>query len=242
MPTRDACRLCHKSEKLRDSHIYPAGAYKRFVSDQSKGGSFLNLKYMNVRPKQFTCKFLCSDCEQSLNKKGEKYFFTLIDSGAPIADYEPALYYFAVSISWRSALFYFETKPGIQHVKAALEQWRKYLLGESSTAEPYSQYLLSIQSAKWEHWNRAVGGFAMPNMHLAFSTVGPYLILGITNPKEFTDNDKRILAPAHLNLAGGKIQFDDSMTDAAYGIHHVKVAIDFWQKVALDKLMQLAEK
>jgi len=46
----------------------------------------------------------------------------------------------------------------------------------------------------------------------------------------------------HLNLAGGKIQFDDSMTDAAYGIHHVKVAIDFWQKVARDKLMQLAEK
>ena len=50
MPTAGECRLCHKSKMLVDSHIFPAGAYKRFVSDQSKGGSFLNLKYMNVRP------------------------------------------------------------------------------------------------------------------------------------------------------------------------------------------------
>lgn len=242
MPTDGQCRLCHKSKVLVESHIFPAGAYKRFVSDQSKGGSFLNLKYMNVRSKQFTRNWLCTDCERSLDEKGEKYFFTLNDSGAPIADYERALYYFAVSISWRSALFYFETEAGIQHVKAALEQWRKYLLGESSTAEPYSQYLLSIHSAKWEHWNHAVGGFAMPNMHLAFSTVGPYLIFGITNPNEFTYKDKTRIAPAQLNPAGGKFQFDDSMIDAAYGIHHVKVAIDFWQKVGLDKLMQLAQK
>jgi len=242
MPTDGECRLCHKSKVLVESHIFPAAAYKRFVSDQSKGGSFLNLKNMNVHPKQFTREWLCLDCEDRLNKNGEKYFFTLIDSGAPIADYEPALYYFAVSISWRCALFDFEEKAGIEHVKAALEQWRKYLLGESSTAEPYSQYLLSIQSAKWEHWNRSLCAFVMPNMHLAFSAIGPCLILGITHPSKFTYNDMTILAPAKLEPAGGKIQFDDSMTDAAYGIRHVKVAIDFWQKVALDKLMQLAGK
>ena len=242
MPTDGQCRLCHESKVLVESHIFPAGAYKRYVSDQSKGGSFLNLKYMNVRPKQFTRNWLCTDCERRLNEKGEKYFFTLIDSGVPIADYERALYYFAVSVSWRSALFYFETNAGIQHVKAAIEQWRKYLYGESSTAEPYSQYLLSIQSAKWEHWNRAVGGFAMPNLHLAFSIVGPYLILGITNPRAFTDIAMTMLSHAQLEPAGGKIQFDDSMTDAAYGIHHVRVAIDIWQKVGHHKLMQLSQK
>ena len=157
----------------------------------------------------------------------------------PIADYEPALYYFAVSISWRSALFDFEKKAGIQHVKAALEQWRKYLLGESSTAEPYSQYLLSIQSAKWEHWNRAVGGFAMPNMHLAFSASGRTLYLELQIRGNLRIYDMMILSPVHLDLAGGKIQFDDSMTDAAYGIHHVKVATDFWQKVAPTNLCNL---
>ena len=125
---------------------------------------------------------------------------------------------------------------------ASLEHWRRYLLGESSTAEPYSQYLLSIKSAKWEHWNRAVGGFAMPNLSMAFSVLGPCLILGVTNPNEFTDSERAILAPAQLNRDGGKIQFGDSITDDAYAIRHVKVAIDFWQKVALNKLTQFTEK
>ena len=241
MPTQGACRLCLRSKQLVESHVFPASAYKRFVSDQRKGGSFLNLRYMNAGPKQFTRNWLCSDCERNLDGKGEKYFFNLIDSGVPIAEYEEPLYHFAVSISWRCALLHFENDQETEHPNAAIEEWRKYLLGELPTAEPYSQYLLSIQSAKWQHWNRAVGGFAMPSIHLVFSTLGPYMVLGITNPHEFTVSDAAILAPARLNATGGKIQFDDSMTDAAYGIRQVKLAIDFWMEVGFNKLTQFAQ-
>lgn len=137
-------------------------------------------------------------------------------------------------------MFYFETAAGIEHVQVALEQWRTYLLGDSPAGEPYSQDLLSIESPRWERWGRSLGGFAMPNLHLTCSTVGPFLILGISKPDEFRDEDKSILAPAMLNPAGGNIQLSDTTTDAALGVRQVKIAVNYWQSVGLAKLSQLS--
>ena len=236
------CRLCGQTRELRSSHVFPQGIYKRFVADNQKGGSLLDLKNMAEHSMQFKGPWLCGECEGKLNRGGENYFFALLNCGRPITTYEPMLYYFAVSISWRCALLHFESNGGIDQISGALDCWRRFLLGKSRTAEPYSQYLLSLDSPKWERWNRGVGGFAYPNHHLVFSTLGPSVVLGITHPDNFTDADKDILAPGQLHPSGGTVHLDEPTTDAALTVEPIRGACNFWQAVGIQRLSQLANK
>jgi hypothetical protein len=237
-----ACRLCGNKRQLRESHVFPKGIYARFVSDKRRGGSLLDLRNMREHSIQFKRRWFCAECEQRLDQGGENYFFRWLNSIEPTSAYEPMLHYFAVSVSWRCALLHFETTAGIEHIADALESWRSYLLGTAAEIGPYSQYLLSLNAPKWDYWNRGLGGTAVPNHHLVFSVLGPFAVLGITHPDEFTDAEKMALAPAELRPDGGAIQVDEVTTDGATAVSHVRAAFEFWQTVAKQKLSVLAQK
>jgi hypothetical protein len=236
------CRLCKQEKALRDSHVFPKGAYRRYVADKKKGGSFANLKEMNLRSNQFTRFWFCRECENRFDKQGEDIFFKIADAKAPGEISYGDLYYFAVSVSWRSSLFYFETHDGRECVADALERWRLFLLGEADDVEPFSQYLLSIHDATWGPWNRGLGGFTMPTINHSFALIGPFIVLGITRAAEWSDVDRATLEPARLKANGDTIQFDNAMTQAAREVKHIKTAITYWQSVSANLLAKLGDK
>lgn len=237
----DTCRLCREERQLRDSHVFPRGIYTRFVSDNRRGGSLLDLRNMRERSIQFKRRWFCAECEKRLDAGGENYFFRWLGTVQPTSVYEPMLYYFAVSVSWRCALLHFETTAGIECITDAIESWRAFLLGTTAQVEPYSQYMLSLDAPKWDHWNRGVGGTAVPNHHLVFSILGPFAVLAITHPGEFSADEKLTLAPAELRPAGGTIELDEATTDRALAIRHARAACDFWRTVAVQRLSVLAQ-
>jgi hypothetical protein len=233
MPIITICNLCNSRCKLKKSHIFPKGIYKRFVGDQSKSGAFLNLRDGRVNNLQFTRHWFCDDCEHRL-QRGEDVYYKLVDNKPfpQIYSYDKWLYYFAVSISWRCALFYFENAQGSTYVQPALDCWRMYLLSETPIPEPYSQYMVSIASPKWKPWNQSLGGFAMPNLHLSLSVVGPLIIIGTTQPQEFSSADSKVLESAQLLPSGGNILFHDATIESICAVNHVATAIRFWQSVS----------
>jgi hypothetical protein len=236
------CRLCGNQRQLRESHVFPRGVYTRFVSDKQRGGSLLDLRNMREHSIQLRRRWFCAECEQRLDQGGENYFFRWLSPTEPTSTYQPMLHYFTVSVSWRCALLHFETTTGIECIVDALDAWRAYLLGTAAEIGPYSQYLLSLNAPKWDHWNRSLGGTAVPNHHLVFSVLGPFAVLGITHPDEFTDAEKMALAPAKLHRAGGMLQLDEATTDGATTVSHVCAAFEFWRTVARQKLSALAER
>jgi phosphatidylserine/phosphatidylglycerophosphate/cardiolipin synthase-like enzyme len=53
--TNGTCHLCGQNARIVNSHVWPSFAYKRYVSDQNKGGQFLDLQKRNPNAqKQYT--------------------------------------------------------------------------------------------------------------------------------------------------------------------------------------------
>ncbi len=74
------CRLCALEKGLRNSHIIPEFLYKPLYDDKHRAQRLFNTddkpEYKRLRPLQkgLREKLLCSDCEQLLNDRYEKYF------------------------------------------------------------------------------------------------------------------------------------------------------------------------
>lgn len=235
------CRLCRVVGQLHASHIFPKGLYKRFVSDLTRGGAFISLRNKKETSKQFVRYWFCTDCEQRL-KRGEDVFYSFLKDRPASSHCDPLLCYFAVSISWRCALFYFEDSRGEEWVAQAMERWRTFLLDQAHEPEPYSQYLISIEHLKWHPWNRGLGGFAMPNLNHVFSMVGPFIILGISRPQEFTAEELKLLEPAKLTTAGGTGSLDEKFIDSIFAVKRFRTAFDFMMTVSQNQLLEIAER
>jgi hypothetical protein len=68
----DQCPLCRRRDILKLSHIIPRGVYRRV----SMNGLSVNIVGGNatLTQSQLRTALLCEDCEQKLNKNGERYF------------------------------------------------------------------------------------------------------------------------------------------------------------------------
>lgn len=238
-----SCRLCDNERDLHKSHIFPRGLYKRFIADQSKGGRFLNLRDEKINNSQRVRYWFCSDCEARL-QRGEDAYYRLIDT-KPLPDehvYEQWLHYFAVSMSWRGALFYFQDQPGIEWMETPIGVWKSYLLNPDSNPSPYDQYLVSIASAEWKPWNQSLGSFAKPNLHLTFVMVGPMVVIGIAHPNEFDERDLLPLAAAKLSPSGGRLSLENTPADSMEYVPHVKTALGFFRDASRLKIEQIVDR
>ncbi len=69
------CKLCLKKNILKKSHLLPAAIYRRLRNENEKNPNpvLISNKAAVQTSKQLWANLLCKDCEQRLNKYGEKW-------------------------------------------------------------------------------------------------------------------------------------------------------------------------
>jgi hypothetical protein len=108
------CKLCGKQAELVRSHIWSRFGYKRYASDSSKGGQFVDLGKRKTHNKQYTKEWICTACEARLGE-AEDYTARLLtrleaQRDAP-QEYDDRLLKFVTSMSWRTALYDLDRHP-----------------------------------------------------------------------------------------------------------------------------------
>ncbi len=178
MPT-GICALCKAYRELQLSHIWSSFGYKRYVANQKRGGAFLDLPKQKSHNKQVKDYLLCAECEQRLsrNETGAAGFLDQVaKSPASAHNYDLSLHDFAVSISWRAALYL-----GAD-MELACDQWRRYLLGKRGDVGAFTQHAFiafgqDIPGRDVE-WHKSLGGQVFVKERFVLSRMGPLLIVG----------------------------------------------------------------
>jgi hypothetical protein len=152
------CALCTKETELKLSHIIPKFVFRWLK--ESAPSAIRSIRIPNQRVQDGEKKYLlCSDCEKILNVWEttfcERVFLPLHDSKKKIISitYGPWALKFAVSVSWR-VLLYFYQLDDLAHLSGkqrettqkTLDVWRKFLLGELQNPGKFEQHLLYITS------------------------------------------------------------------------------------------------
>jgi hypothetical protein len=78
------CKLCLQTRELQDSHLMPAALYRqgRLDGDPNPNPTMLTMKGRIQTAKAIKDYVLCRDCEQRLNKCGERYTMTQVTQKA----------------------------------------------------------------------------------------------------------------------------------------------------------------
>jgi hypothetical protein len=203
------CHLCDQMKELRDSHVWPKFAYKRFAADQSKGGQFADLSKQRLSSEQYTRYWFCGDCEQKLGI-GETYAAQLCSriEADPNADqaYDDTLLRFATSISWRTLKAFTEDEDvgALRSKWEAYNHWKRYLRGSRPGINPYTQHLFVVID-KAHGLDRALGGRIVPELALVLSQIGPLFIVGQLDPSRLSADDERTWHNSRLRAIGGTI-------------------------------------
>ncbi len=79
---RGICKLCLKEKDLQDSHLMPAGVYRRTLSPTEKNPHPIAIteKGMRCTSEQVTDFVFCKDCEGLFDRGGENYVMRLIST------------------------------------------------------------------------------------------------------------------------------------------------------------------
>ncbi len=77
---RGICKLCQQDRDLQESHLIPAAVYKRFHSLASPNPNplFISSRGVIQTSRQTKTRLLCAECEDILNREGEKWVLPLI--------------------------------------------------------------------------------------------------------------------------------------------------------------------
>ncbi len=67
------CQLCGQPAELVDGHVWPRFADKRYVSDPTSGGSFVDSMTGKITSKQHTRYWFCSHCDCQVLGQVEAY-------------------------------------------------------------------------------------------------------------------------------------------------------------------------
>lgn len=153
------CALCSKQVELRESHIIP-----KFVFNWLKdtGGPIRSKSEPNLRVQDGVKEsLLCDDCERLFSEWEklfcEKLFLPLHGDytvTTPIR-YEYWALKFAVSVSWRVLLYYYQlhdlshfSKKQQTAALGALVVWKGFLLGELQHPGRFEQHLVTVDVIK----------------------------------------------------------------------------------------------
>ena len=158
------CRLCKNYRELQLSHIIP-----NFVFKWLRKSSISYIRKSNEPDRRVQDGekryLLCKECEERLSA-WETIFANKIFSKLH-SDQDRKMFYqygdwclkFAVSVSWR--VLECSSDMGLEHfseqqnmlVAQALETWRQYLLGQTSTIGQFEQHALPLDMIKTHTFN-----------------------------------------------------------------------------------------
>jgi hypothetical protein len=157
----DQCKLCLQTKELRDSHLLPSAVWRLLnePNHELRHPITMTEKVALTTSRQLHDCVLCNDCEQRLNRNGERYaisqmrgrrVFPLLErlriaqciasygnvrvyNGAAIGVDTEKLAYFAVSVVWRA---------GAYKWRNLYSDKRTYSIDVGPFLEPMRQYLL----------------------------------------------------------------------------------------------------
>jgi len=165
---RGNCKLCLSEAELQDSHLLPRAIYKLFRSDKSPNPNPILVTSQNVLQTSDRIKahLLCSQCEELLNAKGERWtlpllakpngkfpFFDLllqrppdcyVDRTAAFAASRNAnidvgsLSHFAIGVFWKASVHDWTKNNGNEQIRLGPygELLRSYLLADGALRLP----------------------------------------------------------------------------------------------------------
>ncbi len=206
------CQLCGQRKAIVDSHVWPSFAYKRYVSDLSKGGQFLDLQTGKPNAqKQYTRPWFCEHCDRDVLGKSEKYAAEVCDrlEKAPTDAhaYDGCLVPFAVSISWRTVNSWREgrRRSGDEVVEKPSQRWKNYLRGKERNLGPYTQHLFIVFDRD-ASMHKGIGGTVFADERLVLSQIGPLFIIGLLDRSHLSVADLDVWSHSTLSEEGGTIK------------------------------------
>jgi hypothetical protein len=204
------CHLCGKTRLLKDSHVWPRLAYRRFVTNPGGSGQFVDLYEQRISNKQYTRFWFCHDCEQRLGT-WENYTARWLDRMArnpkAVHPYDERLLPFLTSISWRSLKFYTpgEHRFAVESHWDAARVWRRHLLGKQLSLRSYTQHVFNIIDNPFG-LDKMLGGAPPERTGLVISQTGPLVIVGILEPEKLTEEELPVWGNSKVRSAGGVIK------------------------------------
>ena len=150
--TTGICLLCFNESVLQMSHIIPKFASHELKKRNPKGKLINGMDPRKIVQDGEKKLLLCLNCEQLFSNKGEgpftQHLYNRINQGYDfeLIQYGDWLRYFATSLAWRTvtvSLDTFRKRHPIfaNYADAALETWRRYLLGESDEQGEFEHHL-----------------------------------------------------------------------------------------------------
>jgi hypothetical protein len=209
----DKCHLCHKARDLCDSHVWPKFAYKRYVSDQTRGGQFVDLTRQRLSNRQYKRPWFCGGkggCEEILGKD-ETYVAGLCDQieedTAGEVVYDERMLRFATSATWRAMKFHYEQlQPrAIESRWEAYSHWKRFLRGSRPGVAPFTQHVFLLSSEECP-FKKALGGVVQETAFVVVSQIGPLLFAGLLAPQRLSDEEKRIWKNSQIQREGGIVR------------------------------------
>jgi hypothetical protein len=205
------CHLCEANSGLVQSHVLPKFSYKKFVSDQSTGGSFIDVQRGQIHNRQFTTPLLCQRCDNELFAGLESYASRFCERilhrpQEPHA-YDETLLRFAASISWRVVRYYIsagQNQTDRHLLKKPSRRWKEYLLEERPDVRPFSQHIFVLVGGEVD-WHKGLGGEVFADDELVLSQVGPLYMVGLLERRHISAKERNIWLQSELCPTGGTI-------------------------------------
>jgi hypothetical protein len=162
------CKLCLQNKPLQESHLIPAAVYKRFYSPSHPNPNPMLISSRGViqTSRQTKTHLLCNECEDVLNRNGEKWVLPRIanvDKSFPLFDMltkvspdcvlpnisaysasrnqeinVAALTHFAMGIFWKASVHHWQGRDNTPQISLGpySEELRKFVLDPSGNAFP----------------------------------------------------------------------------------------------------------
>ncbi len=204
------CQLCGQEGVLRNGHVWPAWAYRDYVSELNRGGRFLHVGdgKLDNHPERYY--WFCPRCENETLGGLDRYASVLcrgIESApdTPVS-YDARLLQFAVSISWRTAKAFIERHATrvTPELRKACRHWKTYLLGRRRHVEPFSQHLFVVHDPSMER-HHALGGNYFSKADFVFTQIGPLWIFGLVSRRNLSLKELKEWDQSKLSPSGGTI-------------------------------------
>ncbi len=249
------CGLCRNTKELRESHIVP-----KFVGRKLKKtsiGSIRRADNPNCVVQDIEKHYLlCADCEERFSGKetwfASNIFSGFIDNGQKRFEYNSELYYFIVSLSWRS--LFMDLKEYVNDVQfdAKLldillkneKNMRMYLLGEREDAGDIKNHIFFLD--RIDSINFCASDFPNVVMHRSITSYTVYgektmftisKLMGIVIVTFYTMSEDEVWINTEINMNSGVIEAKNQKICSEVGKE-----FEYWMEQAKCAQSNISEK
>ncbi len=202
------CQLCGQLSELQDSHVWSKFAYKRYTTDQTHGGRFVDLFKGGFSNKQYTEPWFCRACEARFAEGPAGLLCDRIERNPhAIQEYDSELLRFATSISYRTMKFFNKDRSmrGLDAKYPAAKRWRFFLLDKVVGIKSFTQHVFLINDNP-QKLDLMIGGRVTDKFGYVLSQIGPLLIVGHLLPELLTADERITWRNSQINREGGRIE------------------------------------